>query len=172
MSLSTRGLSSRGNQKTASRPQPILIENKPIRSDESGFPDNAPPVDLEILCEILNRPWFPRVRIFKKHYLRVVPSLFAENERISKLALYIAINHIISAVQIIMSEEIDFRDMVPVRNLAQGAQLIPYRTIGFVVHPSRLPLDILLQMAKPREGQVCYEATDPRDQVFALLNIA
>ena len=27
-------------------------------------------------------------------------------------------------------------------------------------------------MTKPREGQVSYEATDPRDRVFALLNIA
>ncbi|KAI0188438.1 heterokaryon incompatibility protein-domain-containing protein [Xylaria flabelliformis] len=122
--------------------------------------------------QIFLRPWFRRVWVLQEAAANNVTFLCG-NERVSKISLYLGSIVIVALANGLGASHETPEGTYPFWETLSGANFISRRTMRLVTSQrTHLRLQDLLLETSANLGDWTYEATDPRDRVFALLGFS
>ncbi|KAI0552388.1 heterokaryon incompatibility protein-domain-containing protein [Xylaria curta] len=122
--------------------------------------------------QIFLRPWFRRVWVLQEAAANNVTFLCG-HERVSKIGLYLGSLVIVALANGLGASYETVGDNHPFWETLSGANFISRRTMRLVTSQrTHFRLQDLLLETSANLGEWTYEATDPRDRVFALLGLS
>jgi Heterokaryon incompatibility protein (HET) len=137
------------------------------------FPDGVPSFDLRLTQKVLQRSWFRRVWVLQEAALNENVTFYCGKQSISKRVLWAGARTIIALTNEISTHSRASINDLPVWQTLSGTNFITRRTLHLVKSArKKLPLETLLTEITTNLGEWPYEATDPRDRVFAILGLS
>ncbi|KAH7110725.1 heterokaryon incompatibility protein-domain-containing protein [Dactylonectria macrodidyma] len=140
------------------------------------FPDGVPCFDPRSTQEVLERPWFRRVWVLQEAAVNANVAFHCGRQTISKHMLWAGVR-----TAKLLANKISNRsraggcdaDDPSILQAVAGVGFLSRRTLHLVTTRKRkLPLWALLCDITMNLGEWAYEATDPRDRVFAVLGFS
>lgn len=137
------------------------------------FPDGVPSFDLGLTQKVLQRSWFRRVWVLQEAALNENVTFYCGKQSISKHVLWAGARTIIALTNEISAHSRASITDLPVWQTLAGTNFISRRTLHFVTSgEKKFPLGTLLTDITTNLGEWAYEATDPRDRIFAILGFS
>lgn len=134
------------------------------------FPSDVPAFNLEAVLRILERPWFRRVWVLQEAALNNNVAVFCGQQTIKRTVLWAGARTAVSlSNEILMDSEYTHGNATMWRALA-GSNFLARRTLYLITsRTKKSPLEAILSDITMNLGEWSYEATDPRDRVFAVV---
>ena len=155
-----------GSTSKASEPQDIVNRSILEALKAEWCPDDVLRFDIESAQRVLQRPWFRRVWVLQEAALNENVTFRCGRYSIPKEILWAGTR----AMTILANEVYGQTNTTPHSALA-GANFISRRTLNFAarVKTNSYSLESLLMEISSNLGECAYQATDPRDRIFAVL---
>ncbi|KAH6962371.1 heterokaryon incompatibility protein-domain-containing protein [Ilyonectria sp. MPI-CAGE-AT-0026] len=140
------------------------------------FPDGVPCFDPRSIQVVLERPWFRRVWVLQEAAVNTNVAFHCGRQTISKHVLWAGVR-----CAKLLANKISNRSRAggcdagdpSILQAEAGVGFLSRRTLELVTARKRkLPLQALLCDITMNLGEWAYEATDPRDRVFAILGFS
>lgn len=124
------------------------------------FPDGVVQFDLRSTQEVLQRSWFRRVWVLQEAALNGNVTCYCGKDSITKHVLWAGARTITALANEILES-------------VAGTNFISRRTLSLVrTSQKRSTLETLLTATTMNLGEWAYEASDPRDRIFAILGLS
>lgn len=160
-----------------------IEQNASIRNKEESpvltaigcrwFPGNLPSFNPIYISRIFQRPWFRRVWVLQEARVNPHVTFHCGDETISKIALWAGGRAIIAMMNNIFNQTRSWIADDPLWQTLSGANFISRRTIDLVrSNEGEVTLEQLLLETSTNLGEWSYEASDPRDRVYAIMGLA
>jgi hypothetical protein len=137
------------------------------------LPNCVPKFDLGLVQQVFQRPWFRRVWVLQEAAVNENVTFYCGKHSISKQALWAGARTIIALTNKLCAFSLRQPDDPPIWQTLGGTNFIARRTLNIVTFAGRkLPLEALLTEITTNLGEWPYEASDPRDRIFAILGFS
>ncbi|KAJ5063185.1 heterokaryon incompatibility protein-domain-containing protein [Bipolaris maydis] len=124
--------------------------------------------DIQLTQRLLLRPWFRRVWVLQEAALNDNVTFYCGQDYVSKDVLWAGVRTVAALVN-----EVSPLGQAPLWRTVADTDFISRRTLDFVTTKTeKLPLQKLLTQIAFNLGKQAYEATDPRDRIFAILGFS
>lgn len=127
--------------------------------------DDALCFDIDSTQRVLQRPWFRRVWVLQEAALNDNVTFYCGRNSISKQVLWAG-----TQATTILANEFYARNNTMAHSAPTGANFISRRTLNFTAQAktNSYSLELLLMEVTSNLGVCAYQATDPRDRIFAM----
>ncbi|KAF7527535.1 hypothetical protein G7054_g10431 [Neopestalotiopsis clavispora] len=137
------------------------------------FPGNVPAFNPVYISHIFQRPWFRRVWVLQEARVNYNVTFHCGDEKISKTTLWAGGRAIIAMMNNAFSRAGFWVADDPLWRTLSGANFISRRTMDLArSDDTDFTLEELLLETSTNLGEWSYEASDPRDRVYAIMGLA
>ncbi|KAF3005261.1 hypothetical protein E8E14_006012 [Neopestalotiopsis sp. 37M] len=137
------------------------------------FPENVPAFNPIYISRIFQRPWFRRVWVLQEARVNAKVTFHCGDEKISKITLWAGGRAVIATMNNVFNQNRSWVADDPLWQTLSGANFISRRTLDLVQsNEGDLILEELLLETSTNLGHWSYEASDPRDRVYAILGLS
>jgi hypothetical protein len=137
------------------------------------FPNGVPCFNLRSAQEVLERQWFRRAWVLQEAALNDNVIFHCGKQSISKLVLWAGVRTVKLLTNKLLNRGQDSDLFSDLWGGLAGANFISRRTLHLVMTRKRkFQLSSVLSKITINLGEWAYEATDPRDRIFAVLGLA